>query len=109
MPDSVTITGILDGKPWSRELSVKNVTEQADYLPRTWAKLEIDRLPAIDQDFRSVLQGTGASEPWSQLMNKTAGKLIEDKHRPAILALARQCWQLDDQPLAQHLLTLADE
>ena len=46
MPKTVEITGQLDGKPQKWTLSVAGVAEQADYLPRTWAKLEIDRLVA---------------------------------------------------------------
>ena len=38
------MTGTLDGKPFRAELPVKDVTDGAGYLPRTWAKLEIDRL-----------------------------------------------------------------
>ena len=43
-PVIITITGTLDGKPWSQEVAVDQVVEGADYLPRFWAKLEIDRL-----------------------------------------------------------------
>ncbi len=42
----VTVTGTLDGQPFSRTLPVTSVSPQADYLPRTWARLEIDRLVA---------------------------------------------------------------
>jgi ferric-dicitrate binding protein FerR (iron transport regulator) len=45
-PESITITGTLEGKPFHRVLVVKDVAGHADYLPRTWAKLEIDRLLA---------------------------------------------------------------
>ncbi|MDA1158559.1 MAG: VIT domain-containing protein [Planctomycetota bacterium] len=44
--DAVTVTGTLNGQRFTRKLSVKNVVPQADYLPRTWARLEIDRLVA---------------------------------------------------------------
>ncbi|MEZ6062212.1 MAG: hypothetical protein R3C19_17875 [Planctomycetaceae bacterium] len=44
LPDEVTVTGLLNGRPWQQTLVVEGVEEQADYLPRTWAKLEIDRL-----------------------------------------------------------------
>lgn len=46
MPTHVKITGLLDGVPVERSVRVENVAPQADYLPRTWAKLEIDRLLA---------------------------------------------------------------
>jgi hypothetical protein len=44
--ESVTVTGTLNGKPFSRVLPVTNVVPKANYLPRTWARLEIDRLVA---------------------------------------------------------------
>jgi ferric-dicitrate binding protein FerR (iron transport regulator)/tetratricopeptide (TPR) repeat protein len=48
MPQSVTITGKLDGKDFRQTVAVKDVKPGAAYLPRTWAKLEIDRLLAED-------------------------------------------------------------
>src|SRR5207244_13552231 len=45
-PDSVTITGKLDGKPFHTMVPIANVAVNAGHLPRTWAKLEIDRLLA---------------------------------------------------------------
>ena len=45
-PDSLTITGKLDGKPFHTMVPIANVAVQAGHLPRTWAKLEIDRLLA---------------------------------------------------------------
>lgn len=44
----ITITGTLDGQPYTRTLPVTNVESQDDYLPRTWARLEIDRLVVSD-------------------------------------------------------------
>ncbi len=44
--DAVTVTGTLNGQPFTRKLLVEDVAPQADYLPRTWARLEIDRLVA---------------------------------------------------------------
>lgn len=46
MPATLVVSGTLDGEPFSRELTVKDVAGGAGYLPRTWAKLEIDRLLA---------------------------------------------------------------
>jgi tetratricopeptide (TPR) repeat protein len=46
MPEKIVVAGQLNGKPWSRTLPVEDVVERADYLPRSWAKLEIDRLLA---------------------------------------------------------------
>jgi tetratricopeptide (TPR) repeat protein len=62
-------------------------------------------LPAIDSDFRLALLGDG--DRWSELLRGTAAKLIERKRRPAVFALARQCWQLEDGPLANQLLASA--
>ncbi len=50
LPRSVVVTGVLDGQPYRRELQVQDVSPHADYLPRTWAKLEIDRLLAENAD-----------------------------------------------------------
>jgi tetratricopeptide (TPR) repeat protein len=65
-------------------------------------------LPAIDADFRAALLGDG-KEPdmWSELLRRTAGRLIAKKDRPTVLTLAWQCQQLDDEPLANHLLATA--
>ncbi len=48
VPASVTIRGSVDGAPFERTIDIKDVAANADYLPRTWAKLEIDRLLAED-------------------------------------------------------------
>jgi tetratricopeptide (TPR) repeat protein len=48
LPESVTVRGLLDDQPFERVLAVKDVAAKADYLPRTWAKLEIERLLAED-------------------------------------------------------------
>ncbi|MCE9555693.1 MAG: FecR domain-containing protein [Planctomycetes bacterium] len=48
LPKSVTLTGQLDGKTWTREIPVQAVADGAGYLPRQWARLEIDRLLAAD-------------------------------------------------------------
>jgi ferric-dicitrate binding protein FerR (iron transport regulator) len=48
LPQFVTITGMVDGQPFRRTLPVQNVTGEASYLPRSWAKLEIDRLLAAN-------------------------------------------------------------
>ena len=40
--------GLLDGQPFEKMLPVEKVAAGAGYLPRTWAKLEIDRLLAED-------------------------------------------------------------
>jgi tetratricopeptide (TPR) repeat protein len=48
LPSTITVRGSLDGASFERTIEVKNVTPNAGYLPRTWAKLEIDRLLAED-------------------------------------------------------------
>ncbi|HEX5269451.1 MAG TPA: VIT and VWA domain-containing protein, partial [Gemmataceae bacterium] len=47
-PRTVKVTGSLDGAPFERVLPVRDVAGGAGYLPRTWAKLEIDRLLGED-------------------------------------------------------------
>jgi ferric-dicitrate binding protein FerR (iron transport regulator) len=67
-----------------------------------------DLLPAIDTDFRLALLGDGkGKDEWGPLLRQTAAQLIEQKRRLGVLALTWQCWQLDDQPLAEHLFTTA--
>ena len=48
LPRSVCLRGTLDGQPFERELAVGSPRFGAAYLPRTWARLEIDRLLAED-------------------------------------------------------------
>jgi hypothetical protein len=45
-PKSVTVRGSVEGRPFTQTLPVRDVVPGAGYLPRTWAKLEIDRLLA---------------------------------------------------------------
>jgi predicted Zn-dependent protease len=47
-PKAVRVRGRLEGKEFVRDLEVKDVRGKAGYLPRSWAKLEIDRLLAED-------------------------------------------------------------
>jgi predicted Zn-dependent protease len=68
------------------------------------AALKDEALPAIDGDFRAALL---AGDGWGELMRQTAGRLVGQKRRAAVVALARQCWDLDDQPLACELLAAA--
>src|SRR5262249_2791352 len=44
MPEAVVVRGTLNGEPFQRELPVRDGTPNAANLPRTWAKLEIERL-----------------------------------------------------------------
>jgi tetratricopeptide (TPR) repeat protein len=67
-------------------------------------------LPPIESHFRSCLQGDGDSKDcWALKMQETARELIEKKQRTAVVALAWQCRDLGDQPLADNLLTVALE
>src|SRR5262249_5803006 len=51
LPKSVTVKGKVDGKPFEQAVPLPpEVAPGADYLPRTWAKLEIERLLAEDMD-----------------------------------------------------------
>lgn len=45
-PTRVVVTGRLDGAPWRREVEVDTPEGSALYLPRTWGRLELDRLLA---------------------------------------------------------------
>jgi predicted Zn-dependent protease len=65
-------------------------------------------LPPLDSDFRqALLGGEDLEDGWTALMQQTAAHLAKEKHRPAVLALARQCWQLDDPALANQLVGVA--
>jgi hypothetical protein len=46
VPKSVLVTGEVNGKRFRQTVAIKKTAPHADYLPRTWAKLEIDRLLA---------------------------------------------------------------
>jgi ferric-dicitrate binding protein FerR (iron transport regulator) len=48
LPKSITISGTFAGKQRVETVPVASVAANAGYLPRTWAKLEIDRLLAQD-------------------------------------------------------------
>jgi ferric-dicitrate binding protein FerR (iron transport regulator) len=48
LPEEVKITGLLNDRHFERTIKVRNVTPNAGYLPRTWAKLEIERLLTED-------------------------------------------------------------
>jgi ferric-dicitrate binding protein FerR (iron transport regulator) len=61
----------------------------------------------IDADFRKALLGGAGADGWGGLMRQTAAALVKQNKRAVALTLARQCWQLDDRPLAQALYGLA--
>jgi tetratricopeptide (TPR) repeat protein len=65
-------------------------------------------LPAVDTSFREALQGEPKeADLWTDMMRQTAATFCKDKRRPAAVALAWECWQLGDQPLASNLLAAA--
>src|SRR5262249_54762903 len=45
LPASVAITGVIDGQSFRREVQLADVAAKADYLQRSWARLEVGRLP----------------------------------------------------------------
>ncbi len=45
-PTEIIVTATLNGQPWSQTIAVENIKDEASYLPRHWARLEIDRLLA---------------------------------------------------------------
>jgi predicted Zn-dependent protease len=83
--------------------------EAREHFRQLYAEaLKAEALPPLDRDFRQALQGDGKTpDQWAPLMRETAATLIGRKQRPAAVALAWQCRQLDDAPLADHLLGLA--
>jgi ferric-dicitrate binding protein FerR (iron transport regulator) len=50
MPSRITLAGRIDGRAWSQTIAVADVEDGAGYLPRQWARLEIERLLADDAE-----------------------------------------------------------
>ena len=50
LPTSVTVRGMLDGEPFTREVLTADAGGKADYASRMWAKLQIDQWVANDAD-----------------------------------------------------------
>src|SRR5262245_50118981 len=48
LPRAGVVRGVVGGKPYEQVLGVRDAAPRADYLPRTWARLEIERLLAED-------------------------------------------------------------
>jgi hypothetical protein len=63
-------------------------------------------LLSLDGDFRAALLG-GPDDGWAGLLRRTAAAWGKQGSRFAVLALARQCWQLGDQAMGQHLYAAA--
>ncbi|MCW8137389.1 MAG: hypothetical protein KIT58_00615 [Planctomycetota bacterium] len=53
LPETLVVTGTLDGAPWRREVPLDRVERGAGYLPRAWARLEVDRLVALGPERRA--------------------------------------------------------
>lgn len=53
LPAALVVTGTLDGAPWRREVPLDRVERGAGYLPRAWARLEVDRLVALGPERRA--------------------------------------------------------
>jgi autotransporter-associated beta strand protein len=46
LPAQIRVSGTLRGQPWLRDLKLDTAPAPAGWLPRAWAKLELDRLAA---------------------------------------------------------------
>jgi hypothetical protein len=95
---------------YARHLLKHDRVQEARAIFRTlYTKaLEEGELPRIDQSFRQALRGNGReTDEWQAWMEQTARQLIAAKRRPEVAALARQCWELGDQELADRLVELA--
>jgi ferric-dicitrate binding protein FerR (iron transport regulator) len=73
LPKTVTIKGTLEGQPFQRELAVADVRPNAGYVPRSWARLEIDRLVAKDprkyhDDIVSLSKAMYVMSPFTSLL-----------------------------------------
>jgi hypothetical protein len=64
------------------------------------------QLLRLDGDFRAALL-EAKEDGWLSLLRQTADELVKNKQRFAVLALARQCRQVDDPVLARRLLAVA--
>jgi Tfp pilus assembly protein PilF len=96
----------------ARSLWKSGQKEQARKQFRTLYEkaLKDGALPALDADFRQALLGDDKDvDEWGALLRRTAARLIEEKHRAAVLTLAAQCRQLGDEPMANHLRAAALE
>ena len=85
LPQSLTITGQLAGKPYRKTIPVQNVAEGAGYLPRTWAKLEIDRLVAEGaehhkQEIISLSKAMYVMSPFTSLLVLENEQMYEQFH-----------------------------
>jgi predicted Zn-dependent protease len=63
-------------------------------------------LPAIDASFRAALTEKDGESSWGKLMRQNVRQLLAQKCYAAAVILARQCADLEDQPLGNELLTI---
>jgi ferric-dicitrate binding protein FerR (iron transport regulator)/tetratricopeptide (TPR) repeat protein len=65
-------------------------------------------LPPIDGSFYQAFHpATTGDSGWVELMRQTAATLVAGQRRAAVIALARQCYEVGDQTLADQLFTRA--
>jgi hypothetical protein len=71
-------------------------------------ELKAGALPPIEYQFRSALESDAARpDLWNPLILNTAKELLKDDNHATVIALASQCQQLGDEPLAENLVRLA--
>ncbi|MCO5170865.1 MAG: FecR domain-containing protein [Planctomycetes bacterium] len=72
LPATFVVTGTLDGAPWRREVPLERVERGAGYLPRAWARLEVDRLVALGPERRAEVvalsKQTHVLSPYTSLL-----------------------------------------
>jgi ferric-dicitrate binding protein FerR (iron transport regulator)/tetratricopeptide (TPR) repeat protein len=83
LPETLVVSGQLEGKEYRRELKVERVSTDAGYLPRTWARLEIDRLLAEDaQKHREAIVALSKAmyvmSPFTSLLVLENDKMYEE-------------------------------
>jgi hypothetical protein len=90
LPKSVTIKGTLNGQPWQTKQVVEDIQEDVTYLPRTWAKMEIDRLVALDtqankQPYIELSKSMYVMSPYTSLL------VLENEAMYAQYSIDRGC------------------
>ncbi|MBM80665.1 MAG: hypothetical protein CMJ78_08740 [Planctomycetaceae bacterium] len=85
LPSELLVTGQLNGKTVEFRVPVKKVEGDASYLPRTWAKLEIDRLIADGaeshkQEIIELSKAMYVISPYTSLLVLEDEKMYEQFH-----------------------------